>query len=494
MNHLNCFVIEAIAKQLQIRAKNSVVLDCFSNSPDEIIFILDTGSLKCLFFQAEIYFSFDDTDSSKSRLFKPQFTEIIESRILNIQTHHFERSFQMDFDTGLTLVFKCHGRKSNILLFDQSDFVDMFRKNLENDSLIKLDSFHDRAPEFLENGFAFTIDNLKTTCPFLPIEIYEHLNQNFTMSQLQEKINEFQNIYAFDYDLAGELSPVNNRTTLFEDISKFSRQSIKSKRYLGLTSELNEDLLKKINEKKLFIESNKQALKNISEKRSDEELGNIILANLHLIPEASKKVQVLDIYNNQNIEIKLDDKLSAVDNASKYFKKAKGVPHTLRLLTQKIEQAEGVLKELEIKYGLLAQSKEWKDLKPLIKVISKNENEAELPYRKFNEQGFEILVGKNAESNEKILNYYSDKDDVWLHAKDVSGSHVLIRCAKNKKLPEAVLSRAASLAAYYSKNRNQSLATVTYTLRKYVRKIKGAEKGKVSLSQEETLLVKPGLN
>ena len=169
MNHLTCFVIEAIAKQLQIRAKNSVVLDCFSNSPDEIIFILDTGSLKCLFFQAEIYFSFDDTDSSKSRLFKPQFTEIIESRILNIQAHHFERSFQMDFDTGLTLVFKCHGRKSNILLFDQSDFFDMFRKNLENDSLIKLDSFHDRAPEFLENGFAFTIDNLKTTCPFFKL-------------------------------------------------------------------------------------------------------------------------------------------------------------------------------------------------------------------------------------------------------------------------------------------------------------------------------------
>ena len=87
--------------------------------------------------------------------------------------------------------------------------------------------------------------------------------------------------------------------------------------------------------------------------------------------------------------------MSAVDNASKYFKKAKGVPHTIRLLTQKIEQAEGVLKELEIKYGLLVQSKEWKDLKPLFKVISKNENEAELPYRKFNEQGFEILVGKN---------------------------------------------------------------------------------------------------
>jgi predicted ribosome quality control (RQC) complex YloA/Tae2 family protein len=494
MNHLNCFVIEAIAKQLQIRTKGSVLLDCFSNSPDEIIFIFNTGSLKCLFFQAEIYFTFDDTDSSKSRLFKPQFTELIESQILDVQAHQFERSFQMNFDSGFILVFKCHGRKSNILLFDKSIFSDMFRKNLENDALLKLDSFCNRVPDFLTDGFALTFDNLKRSCPFLPYEIYENLNQNFALPELQEKLNDFHAITAFDVNHSGELSPVYKRSTLFEDISKFSRQSIKSKRYVGLTTELSDDLLKKINDKKLFIESNKTALINIENKRSDEEIGNIILANLHLIPNGSKKVIVLDIYNNQNIEIKLDDQLSAVNNASKYFKKAKGVPHTIRLLTQKIEQAQKVLQELESKYELLIQSKEWKDLKPLMKVISKNETETDLPYRKFNEQGFEILVGKNAESNEKILNYYSDKDDIWLHAKDVSGSHVLIKCSKNKKLPEPVLHRAAALAAYYSKNRNQNLATVTYTFRKYVRKIKGAEKGKVSVSQEETILVKPSLN
>lgn len=128
MNHLNCFVIEAIAKQLQKRAKGSILLDCFSNSPDEITFIFDSISFKCLFFQAEVYFSFDDTDISKSRLFKPQFSELIESRISNIEAHVFERSFQMVFESGSTLVFKCHGRKSNILLFDQSNFSDMFRK------------------------------------------------------------------------------------------------------------------------------------------------------------------------------------------------------------------------------------------------------------------------------------------------------------------------------------------------------------------------------
>jgi len=494
MNHLNCFVIEAIAKQLQLRAKGSVLKDCFSNSPDEITFIFDSISLKCLFFQAEIYFSFDDTDSSKSRLFKPQFSELIGSSILHIQAHHFERSFQLVFQSGFTLIFKCHGRKSNILLFEQSNFSDMFRKNLENDSLLKLESFQDRDPEFLKDDFVLNIESLKTTCPFLPLEIFEQLSQNLTLTVLQEKINDFQNISSFDIDTQGELIPSNKRNTLLEDISKYSRQSIKSKRYTGLTSDLSEDLLKKINEKKLFIESNKSALYNLENKRSDEEIGNIILANLHLISKASKKTTVLDIYNNQNIEIKLDDQLSAVDNASKYFKKAKGVPHTIRLLKQKIENAEKTLEDLKLKYELLIKSKEWKDLKPLMKVISKTEQETELPYRRFNEQGFEILVGKNAESNEKILNYYSDKDDIWLHAKDVSGSHVLIRCPKNKKLPEPVLQRAAALAAYYSKNRNQNLATVTYTFRKYVRKIKGAEKGKVTVSQEETILVKPSLN
>ena len=98
MNHLNCFVIEAIAKQLNIRANGSILKDCFSNSPDEITFIFDSFSLKCLFFQAEVYFSFDDTDISKSRLFKPQFSELIESRVSNIEAHQFERSFQMVFE------------------------------------------------------------------------------------------------------------------------------------------------------------------------------------------------------------------------------------------------------------------------------------------------------------------------------------------------------------------------------------------------------------
>lgn len=78
-----------------------------------------------------------------------------------------------------------------------------------------------------------------------------------------------------------------------------------------------------------------------------------------------------------------------------------------------------------------------------------------------------------------------------MHAKDVGGSHVILKSSKYANVPENVMEYAASIAAYYSKSRNQNLATVTYTLRKFVRKIKGAEKGKVTVSNEKTLLVKP---
>ena len=69
----------------------------------------------------------------------------------------------------------------------------------------------------------------------------------------------------------------------------------------------------------------------------------------------------------------------------------------------------------------------------------------------------------------------------------------MLKLKKNSPLPDSVLEKAASLAAYFSKSRQQDLATVAYTQRKFVRKIKGAEKGKVTVSQEKTILVKPDI-
>ena len=204
-----------------------------------------------------------------------------------------------------------------------------------------------------------------------------------------------------------------------------------------------------------------------------------------------KKIIVNDVYYNQPIEIKLDDKLNALKNADAYFKKDKAKPYILKQLELKVEQATKAIDNLKKQLSIADNAQQMRDLKSFVKQKTNESGIVNLPYKPFSIEGYEVLVGKHAESNEKLLNYFSDKDDLWLHAKDVGGSHVIVKVKKNSPLPDSVLEKAASLAAYFSKSRQQDLATVAYTQRKFVRKIKGAEKGKVTVSQEKTILVKP---
>ena len=83
------------------------------------------------------------------------------------------------------------------------------------------------------------------------------------------------------------------------------------------------------------------------------------------------------------------------------------------------------------------------------------------------------------------------KDDLWLHAKDVSGSHVIIKFQAGKTFPTTVIEKAAQLAAWYSKRKSDSLCPVIYTPKKFVRKPKGAAPGSVIVDRENVILVTP---
>jgi predicted ribosome quality control (RQC) complex YloA/Tae2 family protein len=105
--------------------------------------------------------------------------------------------------------------------------------------------------------------------------------------------------------------------------------------------------------------------------------------------------------------------------------------------------------------------------------------------------GFRILVGRSAEANDTLLQQYTAKDDLWLHARDVPGSHVIIKHQSGNKFPRPVVERAAQLAAFHSKRRNENLCAVIFVPRKYVRKRKGDPAGTVHVDREEVILVVP---
>ena len=106
-------------------------------------------------------------------------------------------------------------------------------------------------------------------------------------------------------------------------------------------------------------------------------------------------------------------------------------------------------------------------------------------------QGWEILVGKSAAGNDYITMKLARPDDLWLHAEGMAGSHVVIRNPGKRDIPEGVLKKAASLAAYYSKGKNSTKVPVAYTRAAYVHKPKGAAPGSVVLGSRRTMMAAP---
>ena len=98
------------------------------------------------------------------------------------------------------------------------------------------------------------------------------------------------------------------------------------------------------------------------------------------------------------------------------------------------------------------------------------------------------MVGKSAKNNDLLTQKYTYKEDLWLHAKDVAGSHVVVKYQAGKTFPETVIEKAAQLAGWYSKRKNDSLCPVLYTPKKFVRKPKGAEPGEVIVEREKVIL------
>jgi predicted ribosome quality control (RQC) complex YloA/Tae2 family protein len=118
-----------------------------------------------------------------------------------------------------------------------------------------------------------------------------------------------------------------------------------------------------------------------------------------------------------------------------------------------------------------------------------------VPFRCFSlEHDYEVWVGRNAKQNDALTFRHARKYDLWMHARGVAGSHVVLRLPNRDARPgKPILEQAAAIAAYFSKAQGSSLVPVIVTPRKYVRKPKGAATGAVAVEREDVLLVEPRL-
>jgi predicted ribosome quality control (RQC) complex YloA/Tae2 family protein len=193
------------------------------------------------------------------------------------------------------------------------------------------------------------------------------------------------------------------------------------------------------------------------------------------------------------VEIRLKKDLSIPENAERLYRKSRGKQADLERVQKNLSAWKEKAQELRSALLAVADCKDLKSLRKLVPAKEKPSNlqeDSDLPFHLIHFLQYEIRIGKNAKGNDELLRI-SHKDDHWLHARDVAGSHVLVRKRKGQNTPAPVLERAAELAAYYSRGRNESLCPVMLTERKYVRKIKGSAAGLVKVEREKTLLVSP---
>jgi len=298
-------------------------------------------------------------------------------------------------------------------------------------------------------------------------------------------------------------------SSMSEALERFHARVIERERFLTERSQL----IARLRRRRKAISEKLNELQMQMERAEDAETmrikGELILSNLKSIRKGETEVMLHNFYDPQlrPIRVELSPELSPTQNAQLYFKryaKAKRArvklanviadqEKMLQLLDEMIEEVEDLRSQAELdrlKEDLVRRG--WMRREEA-KGGRRKERESE-PFRRFiSSNGFEILVGRNNRENDLLTLRFANKNDIWLHAKNIQGSHVLIRNPEGREIPVPTLLEAASLAAYFSKAKHSSHVPVDYTLAKYVTKPRGAKEGFVIYTHEKTLFVEPRL-
>lgn len=428
-----------------------------------------------------------------------------------------ERCLGIELEDGYTLVFKFFGNRPNLLAFQGNEVVDTFNQKLVADQNLKLDAI-DRPIDQSYDAFERAGFDHKKLFPTFGKEVNAYLKEEGEEREEggARKWEQIRSVLAllekptyylttFNHHPTLSLVPIGEiRQTFADPIEATNRFYVN---YAGLNfferekGEVLRLLDKRLKRAESQIEASLQRLIGHEEGASNEEIANILMANLHAIAEvpgqrSPERVELYDFYRDQPIQIKLKTDLTPQKNAEGYYRKAKNEKIELDFIQQQIEQREQEIVDIQQHKTAIAEIASLKAFRKYAKQhnLLADGGPAATPAELFkivNHEGYTILIGRNAKNNDLLTQRYAFKEDLWLHARDVSGSHVVVKYQAGKRFPKTVIERAAELAAWNSKRRTDSLCPVIVTPKKFVRKPKGLAEGQVVVEKEEVIMVVP---
>jgi fibronectin-binding A domain protein len=511
---------------------------------DRVSFSLFFGKNNLLFQvkdNSTIFYLKDEKDPNtdfQSKFLLSLKKHLQNSILINIRQEGFDRIVYFDFEKlnqfgdveKYTLIIEIMGKASNIFLtckgkilsalyftsIDVGNRVIMtgakytlpFEEKKISPIYLEKENFPFETETFLEKiegaGRAFAVQCSqdydvfeKYLSSYKPV-MYEILNRGKIQKVLT--YNEFSE---FSQKENTNLENKNNRKyfeTLNEGLNAYFKTTITS----NVISEKKKSLLKYVDSQiKKFkkIEKNiKVDLKKNENFENYKNIGDILAANMHQIKYGMKKVTVFDFYNNQEITINLDPLLSPNDNLNFYYNKYNKGKRTISALNLRFGDIQNEIKYFEEIKMFIEKENDFIGIEEIENELNLSDNGNKIKNKiklnktkkrellSFDYKGFQIFVGRNNKENEEISFSKGQPNDIWMHIKDIPGSHVLI-LRNNQELPEDVLIYAANLACEYSKAKKGDKVTVDYCERKFVKKIKNSKPGNVTYTNFHSLLV-----
>jgi predicted ribosome quality control (RQC) complex YloA/Tae2 family protein len=530
------YTLVHIARECSELLKGYILIECFSQEKNVLVFQFQKSNhiltLECSLENENGGIWLRENYNRAKKNTADIFPEIIGMEFKGCFLHPTDRIVILQFNAATVYCILFGGARSTILCCNsQGIILNVFKKR---NWLAGMEYFPetDILPVFTEMPDTLTMYQALSRCSLLLGKIYAmHILQiaEIEPNILLKNIDISQKQYI--YTLASEFREQCLRTTQFFLISNGRDEfiSLLPLHNYPIVKQVFTSLSQALQRHSAMVKSNatatnarKKILAEIEEQLSGLEKSIYELENEQkgvsrsalytqyaqalMSADASLRLKEKEISINGPdsvpLTIPVDPMLTVIQNAELYFRKARHSRESAMIRREKlpamIRQRSDLL-ELRQALADVYTSKEinklWQNYQQKSarhKKHSQTSSSEQQRFRVFDLSGGYILyVGKNAVNNDELTLRFARPDDIWMHARGVSGSHAILK--GGKKPPRSVLEKAAAIAAWFSQARNATYTPVSWTYKKYIRKPRGANPGAVIMEREEVVMVKPQL-
>lgn len=431
---------------------------------------------------------------------------------------HITAYNELDDENTFVLIFEIMGRNSNIILINsENTIIDAIRKlppsfdNLRTiiphakynypESNKFINPFIDEVPLLLDGLQGVSKPLLHSLNELDKSQINEFLNQqiNPVIYQTEKKLD----FYAFPLSKDYEVKSTHQTLSLM--LEEYYNESLKTVNFNAV--ELEKTISKELKKANIKLSNLTLDLQKAKENLKYSNIGILLQSNLYKVKKGDVKVVVNDYFNNnQEIEINLNPLLDPSSNLKAIFNKSKKaskalieVKKQIDIVTNEITYLETILFQLSI-----ADNKDLEEIKlelslnGYLKSHQKfKKKQQKIEFITYIVDGITIYVGKNNTQNDYLTHKLSSSNDYWFHAKNLPGSHVIVRIPENDpnyEMSETLIRTAANIAAYYSSAKTSSSVPVDYTKVRFLKKVPGTKGSFVTMTNQKTIYIDPDIN